>query len=154
MLSNTVTNDEKRAKELAKRILLAETFAGIFERGIQRHNRSGDPVMRATLLFDKLYLLADVLSSVISTGITDDEDPFPIELRNRIANCSKLLNTELDFILDWISHPIYNPDHPYGNHIMRHANNHFNSVAVPVQAKAINKPDQSDNEEKSTETQM
>jgi hypothetical protein len=136
--TDQTTDQKRKAKESAERIAQAEAFACVFERGINRHNRTGDPVLRATLLFDKLCLIADMMSSYISSSAVDSDgnEIYPPELKNRIANCSKLLNTELDFILDWITSPTYSPDHPYGKHVMNSANDSFNSFAASRQASS------------------
>lgn len=114
---------ENKEKCLQQNIRTAEAIIKVFERGIERQRRSGDPVMRATLLFDKLCLVLDILcAGLLSNEETKD---YPKELNEKILKTSNMVTEELTFVLDWISNPTYSPDHPFGNNIMESSKKHF-----------------------------
>jgi len=120
-------------KELAGKIKFTEMVLTVLERGLDRHKRTADPVTRATLLFDKLCLVTDMLCAYIENG--DSTKDYPAELVTRGKNVSKVLTSELDFILDWISSPSYSPDHPFGNNVMTAAKNNYYEKAKEEQSK-------------------
>lgn len=120
------TEEQRKEKEKKRNIAFTESLIKVVTRGISRHNRSGDPVVRATMLFDKLCLILDLFTAFTSTAVIEDYD-YPEEFRMKIEETSQLLHNELNFVLDWIQNPSYSPDHPYGNSIMKEAKKSFES---------------------------
>jgi hypothetical protein len=106
---------------LVDKIQGIEIVLSILNNGIARHKRSGDPVLRTTMLVDKLCTIVDVGLGYINT----QDDDLPLELKERMTTTSQSITEELNFMLDWIAHPVYSPDHPYGNNIMKEANINF-----------------------------
>lgn len=114
------SDSDKERKETNRKAI--ETILHVCENVVARQRRSGDPVIRATLLVDKLSLLVDIgVATVINTN-TD----LPEETVARIRHSTNLLNDELQFLSDWISTPVYSPDHPYGNKSCKPVKNNFN----------------------------
>lgn len=113
--------DEREERRIKDKIQGIEIALSILNNGIARHKRSGDPVLRTTMLVDKLCTIVDVGLGYINT----QDDDLPLELKERMTVTSKSITEELNFMLDWISNPVYSPDHPYGNNIMKEANKEF-----------------------------
>lgn len=116
-----IYKDEAEEIKVKDQIKSIEIMLSLVNNGIARHKRSGDPVLRTTLLVDKLCMIVDLGLAYINT----QDDDLPLELIERITATSEMVTQELNFMLDWISHPVYSPDHPYGNNIMKEANKEF-----------------------------
>lgn len=110
--------DEQRLRDKIQGI---EIMLSILNSGIARHKRSGDPVLRTTMLVDKLCTVVDVGLGYLNTQHND----IPPELKEKMTAASQMITEELNFMLDWITNPVYSPDHPYGNKVMKDANNEF-----------------------------
>ncbi len=108
---------------LKDKIMIAETILSVVSRGISRHRKSEDSVVRATLLLDKLAVLLDI---IIVSFINYNND-LPDILKLRMRETSEEFQKELDFLLEWISSPVYSPDHHYGNHVLKTAEKDFTS---------------------------
>lgn len=118
-----LSDEQKRKKsQLKEQIMVIEMVLGVVNNGIERHKRSVDPVMRSTLLVDKLCTIVD-LGLV---AMTLNHENLPDELKERMRDSADSIKKELDFLLDWISNPQYSPDHAYGNAVMKGASNNFN----------------------------
>lgn len=115
---------ERGRQERSKaKIVQIELVLGMINNGIERHNRSKDPVMRSTLLVDKLCTIIDV--GLVALAM--EYDDLPDELREKMKASADSLKNELNFLLDWIASPQYSPDHVYGNALMKGAQNNFTS---------------------------
>ncbi len=115
---------ESQERELQMRIAGIKSIISVLSRGINRHIKSGDPVIRSTLLFDKLCLVVDLVSA-LSINYNSD---LPEDLIKEITEASKNLSAELDYVFNYILSPQYSPDHPYGNSIMKKSAEHFDNV--------------------------
>jgi hypothetical protein len=102
--------EEERRKEkedeLQRRIIGAKSILSVLNRGVDRHIACRDPVIRATLLFDKLCLIIDMFGATI-TNVNSD---FPDDLKNQITEASDRVNEELDYIFQYILSPSYSPE--------------------------------------------
>lgn len=81
---------------------------------VNRHRRQKDPVIRSTLLFDKLCTILD-LFVVAAMSVNHD---LPEESKQQCQKIVQILQEELNYVYDWISSPSYSPDHPFGNNLM------------------------------------
>ena len=92
----------------------------------QCQRRIEDPVLIYSLFVDKLSLVLDIGTGVMKGYI--DDDKYPIELRDRIGNLSVTVQKDLEDLMKWIRHPIYSPNHPYGNKIMDRSKDNFTTL--------------------------
>lgn len=90
-----------------------------------RQRKIDDPIIRYSLFVDKLSMVLDASSGFLK-GFTDDEK-YPSDLRDRIDHLSNTIHKDLDDLMEWIRHPIYSPDHPYGDKIMDKSKDDFKS---------------------------
>lgn len=116
---------EIKERELKDKTRQIELVLGLINNGIERHNRSKDPVMRSTLLVDKLCTIIDV--GLVALVINHED--LPDELKEKMKASANSIKNELNFLLDWIACPQYNPDHVYGDALMKGAQNNFTSNA-------------------------
>ena len=118
------------------------------EKQFKRLNKHKDPVIRYSLFLEMLRSVIETavdasensLQEAIYTQKTTEiqnnpQDPEntkkmseqlrSIELLNKtylsVGNLKKELETYFDNFSDWISQPIYSPDHPLGNNMMKEA---------------------------------
>ena len=112
-------DEKKETKEEREKIQRIELMLTVFERGTARHTRSKDPILRTTLLVDKLCTIVDVGIAALMIDYPD----IPNNLKDRMKNSANLINDELNFLLDWISSPQYDPDHIYGKAFVEGATN-------------------------------
>ena len=114
--------EERKKRDLEVRIRIIETIVNIVNRGVNRQKRYEDPVLRATLLLDKLVTIVDIGIATF-TGFNSD---LPEPITNKVKDASQILTEELNFLMDWVTSPIYSPDHPYGNKLMKKTEEKFN----------------------------
>ena len=114
--------EEKRKKSLEEKIQQIEVLLHVLNNGISRHRRSKDPILRTTLLVDKLCSVVDVGLAYLTLNHPD----IPEDLQNKMKESAGSIKEELDFLLDWISSPQYDPDHIYGQAFVTGAIKKFN----------------------------
>ena len=102
---------ERKESELRDRISTIKSILMIFSRGLGRHSNCADPITRATLLFDKLCLCIDIITVAILSGNYD----VPDDLKNEIMTVSSNLNTELNYIFNYISDEEQIPEDYFNN---------------------------------------
>ena len=117
---------ENKKRQIKEKIMMIESIIQIFNSTISRHNRSGDPTIRATMLFDKLCMITDILTCVLTNSYMMDD--VSDELKERVKLTAEKLSAELSFLQDWILTPVYSPDHPYGNNIMKESARDFSQA--------------------------
>jgi hypothetical protein len=118
-------NRKRKEEDLQLRIIAARAVLMVLNRGVNRHINCHDPVIRATLLFDKLCLIIDSLSAFAANANPD----FPADLNKEIVEASSRVSTELDYVFQYILSPSYSPDHPFGNQVMHASESHFGKMA-------------------------
>ncbi len=91
---------------------------------MNRYKNIKDPSTKFTLLLDKLCFVIDVGLAALNTYAMDEKDMTP-ELQVELDNASKDLQIELGKLADWIQSPVYGPDHPYGNQLMKESGRNF-----------------------------
>lgn len=117
----TRLRNEKELKEQIQ-IINASLFAA--ESILNRQRRIEDPVLRYTVFIDKLLMFVDIGVGIMKGVFTDDEK-YPLELRDRMDDLARGLQNDLEDLMKWIRHPVYSPDHPYGNTIMSVSKKNF-----------------------------
>lgn len=113
----------REEKDLEEQIMVMKGIVEAVESVLSRQRKCKDPVVRYSLFVDKLLTILDVGMGMFK-GLTDDEK-YPLELRTKINNLALTLQQDLADLMDWIQQPIYGPDHPYGNRMMRSSMNDF-----------------------------
>lgn len=121
-MSNNVKLDREEQQRQDK-IRAIETIINTLERNFKRHESVDDPVIRYTLLVDKLCLAVDLAMAALD-NFSDD---VPDNLKSRITNLSSHLNNDLISLMEWIRQPVYSPDHPHGQFMMRQSQQSFNN---------------------------
>ena len=129
---DTIEKQRKKA-QLKNKITQIETLIQVLNRSVTRHKKSKDPMIRATLLVDKLCTSIDIGMAMLICNNYD----FPEDLKTRMSATSSMINDEINFLLDWVCTPIYSPDHPIGNNIMKNAEKSFhNNMHTPEPFKS------------------
>ena len=132
VLTKSQQDDLKRKQaDLKLKIQAIESALHVFNSCGERHRRSKDPVIRATLLVDKLSTIVDIAMGVLLSQNADLSD----DLKVRIKSTSQMVSGELDFLMDWISSPVYSPDHPFGNTMMKGSEKNFSEISVKTEHK-------------------
>lgn len=119
----TMSSSEDDFKNLSKDELHILTALNIVENMLQRNRSVPDPATRALLFVDKLLMVIDVLTGFLKTHSHKYSDP----LKNKIDVTSNNLQKELQFITEWILHPQYSPNHPFGESVMHEAAKEFHA---------------------------
>jgi len=123
-MDQTEYQKEQKKKELEDEIMVMKGVVEAIESVLSRQRKCKDPVIRYSLFVDKLLTMIDVGMGMFK-GLTDNEK-YPLELRVKINNLALTLQEDLADLMDWIQQPIYGPDHPYGNQMMRSSMNDYN----------------------------
>ena len=114
-------NDPEAEKERKSKSRIISSIVNIAENVLSRQRKIGDPVLRHSLFLDKLLLMLD-----ISMGILQEfSNEYPEELRGKIETLSISIQKDLSDLMNWVSNPVYSPDHPYGQGIMKSAKKDF-----------------------------
>jgi hypothetical protein len=107
--SETVKLTKKKANEQKLRPVL-EAFKILFLRG----RKYQDPVMRSTILVDKLASMIEMLCAFLTTS-----EEYTDEFNQEIMGIKRNIDTELDLLLEWIRSPHYSPDHVFGQAVTK-----------------------------------
>lgn len=83
---------------------------------IQRQRKVDDPIVRNSMLLDKLLTVIDIGFGMLMAYT--DRGGYPDEFQNRITDLFGNIQTELESLLKWVQHPQYSPDHSFGKVIM------------------------------------
>lgn len=119
--------DRKRESEeqkLKEEIMLISAALNSIEHIFNRQRKIKDPVVRYSILVDRLLMSLDIGTGFSKAYINDDK--YPSDLRDRIDRLSDTIHKDLDGLMDWIQRPIYSPDHPYGNIIKEKSEENYN----------------------------
>lgn len=111
----------RKNEQLESHIAMINAVALVITNMIARHRRQKDPVIRATLLFEKLCTICDLITATMGTVNRD----LPEESQKKMMDITETLQTELNFVMDWINSPIYSPDHPFGQNLMNSCEKSF-----------------------------
>ncbi len=120
-MQEPLTDKEKREKEQKEQAIRAALSA--VENNFARAQRIRDPVTRNIVFLEKLLTVGDICIGALNTYGVD----FPEDLKIRSENVTKLINTQIEGLIDWIQQPIYSPDHPIGNMMMKESEKSFRS---------------------------
>nr|QBK86637.1 MAG: uncharacterized protein LCMAC102_04330 [Marseillevirus LCMAC102] len=91
------TSKEGREKNQTQVI---KTIVGLSDRILRRQQSFQDPVVRFSLLIDKLCLILDVGVAIVEV-YADDMEP---KLQEKIKSSSRNLSKELDDMFEWLKH--------------------------------------------------
>lgn len=114
-------SSSEESKKLEKDELQIAALLNVFENMLKRNRSVPDPATRTLLFVDKLLMVIDVLTGYLKTYSYKYSEP----LQQRIDTTSNDLQKELQFITEWILHPQYSPDHPFGESVMNEARKEF-----------------------------
>lgn len=118
------TRKEKEEREEKERVeIIIKAICETFERIMHRQVYFEDPVMRNTLLVDKLCLLVDGLTLPLT--LLADKYKIDPELVERSKACMENLNKQLYILFEWINSPHYSPDHPFGHKMVKEGEKAF-----------------------------
>ena len=106
----------RKEKELKNTIRVIRSSLFVIESIFNRQRRVDDPVVRYSLFVEKLLMIVDMGLGASKGFISDDK--YPDDLRNKVDELTASLQSDLEDLLKWIRHPVYSPDHPYGNGFM------------------------------------
>lgn len=112
-MQEIINEKDKREKEQKEQAIRAVLSA--VENNFARAQRIKDPVTRNIVFLEKLLTVGDICIGGLNTYGID----FPEDLKLRSENITKVINTQIEGLIDWIQQPIYSPDHFLGNMMMK-----------------------------------
>jgi hypothetical protein len=95
------------------------------------YQKHSDPVLRHTLFLDKF----NILTTVFNTALKVMKPELTPELRAKADLLTSILNTEFQALSDWVAHPVYGPNHPFGEKMMQ-------SAISSAEAQSLDPPEQ------------
>jgi hypothetical protein len=113
--------DELRKEENEK---FVRSIICALESNFGRLNKIRDPSTRHIVFLEKLLTIKDIFAGALE----NNDKKFPEDIRTRTQNLMKLMDTEIESLIDWVQQPTYSPDHPVGNAMMKEANKDFIDV--------------------------
>ena len=90
-----------------------------------RQMKIDDPVIRYSLFVDKLSISLDVLFGVMSSVLHDDKYPYSDDILSQTEKVKKLVQDELDNLMNYMRSPSYDPDAPYGKKLVENMSTKF-----------------------------
>lgn len=121
---------EEKAKALEREIFTSIANTVLSTRA--RYQAVKDPMMRNYLLLDKFLLLTDGLSGYLDHKLEGIEDK---RLQKKVSQAVASVKEDLLSLQEWVLHPTYAPDHPYGKSVMDAAEGDFGDLAPKVESK-------------------
>jgi hypothetical protein len=115
-LSDAELNRIKKEREQFTIVLNTITNMVERTRGIK------DPATRNCMFVDKLCLIIDVGMGFLQSQATFQEDR---ELKMKAYETISVLKSQLEDLFTWLETPSYNPNHPFGNIILKQAEDDF-----------------------------
>ena len=98
-----------------------ESSVYALQQTLQRYEKIPDPAMKFTLVLDKFLWMTDMLSGFIQAQIKD----YPQHLSEPSLKVMAQTRQLLVELQDWVMHPVYSPEHPYGKKVMENAGQEF-----------------------------
>lgn len=120
----TKDRKERERKELKKQI---EFILNTLDNTMYRYNNIKDPAIKFTLFVDKLCFSIDIAIGALKAYACSDDENWILDadLEERITKSASYLQNEMNKLIDWIQSPIYSPDHPYGEQLMKQSKESF-----------------------------
>ena len=108
--------------DLRNQVDIADSFLNTLSRTSRRYRNIKDPVLRHSMLLDKFLLLTDFLGGFVETKIATMCEQIRLsgfirprdDLKQRTDQVMNEMRQELEDLAEWVMHPCYAPDHPYG----------------------------------------
>jgi len=86
---------------------------------MDRYTKIDDPAMKFTLFIDHLQLGLDLAKAFADSDCFNEGSSEIVKLKTK--DTIDRLIAEFQGLAEWIKHPCYGPDHPYGKQIMNTA---------------------------------
>lgn len=112
-LNEVLIDLQKREKDDREKAM--NIFLEMVKNNLARLDKIKDPMTRHTLFLEKLLTIADISAGVTNTTAVNVSE----ELKTKIATVMTIFNRHVDSLLEWIQSPVYSPDHPVGNMMMK-----------------------------------
>lgn len=132
-MDNNQEREVKRIKEALQRNRTIKGVIDVVKASINRDRRIKDPMVRNMMFLKNLTLLLDagaIAATAISTEMELDESN-----QREINNLNKMINEGITALMNWIQNPIYGPNHPYGEQMMKNAQEDYKINEVEMYEK-------------------
>lgn len=110
-----IKNSEEQQKVLNVILTALESNLG-------RAKKIKDPVTRHILFLEKLLAIKDIFIAALENVEMAEETKY------RSQKLCTIIDEEVESLIDWIQQPIYSPDHPIGNNMMKEAGKDFSTM--------------------------
>src|SRR5207244_3626821 len=84
---------------------------------LQRYEKISDPTLKFSLVLDKFLFMTDMLSGLVQAQVKE----CPPHLHDAVLKLTISVRTMLMELSEWVMHPVYSPDHPFGQNVMQTA---------------------------------
>jgi hypothetical protein len=121
----------KSGMGLFESIDIVNFVINVYHMMMSRQRKNSDPVLRYTLLLDKILIIIDMFHSWLLTQTfkllaNNPQDDYLLE----INGVRDTLTSEINNLMDWIQSPHYSPDHPAGKLIMNQSKSHMEKLSI------------------------
>jgi hypothetical protein len=108
-----------------------ESAVYALQQTLQRYEKIPDPAMKFTLVLDKFLWATDMLTGFIQAQIKD----YPQHLSEPSLKVVAQVRQLLSELQDWVMHPVYSPEHPFGQNVMQSAKQDFKGKTPTMESK-------------------
>jgi hypothetical protein len=119
---------ERLANENIRSII--QFVLDLFDSIFARQKRMKDPVVRYSLLCDKLAMIPELLIATLKSKYMGEG--VNIELMKRLVESGDKFSNEITSMMEWIAQPHYSPYTEFGESIMKEAKEEFTSTAATM----------------------
>lgn len=109
-----------------------ESVVYALQQTLQRYEKIPDPAMKFTLVLDKFLWATDMLTGFIQAQIKDYPQ-YLSEPSLKVITQTRQLLSELQ---EWVMHPTYSPEHPFGEEVMQRSGQNFKDKTPTMESKA------------------
>lgn len=118
---------EREDKHKKENIKCLTAMIEVMEQNMMRLSIYKDPITRSCVFLEKLLIILDFFKGL---RLYFEDEEIPDNLLNRADKVYKIINDNVELLIETIQQPCYSPDHPYGKEVMNNAKHEFERLKL------------------------
>lgn len=131
---SAVLEQERKRREEENKMMSAIAFNGCV-RALKsmnaRYRSVPDVVAKHTLVLDKLMIMTDIMMSAMTIKMEDYTNQ-GCDVKGAEEVCNDI-KKDLQELWEFVQHPAYSPEHPFGAQLMKKSGEHFDKKVEKIE---------------------